>query len=72
MPAGRSFKHQLSLQDRLNAWSDEVRKQAARLPRGPEREVLLAKARQADAASHLEKWLNSPPLQPPKRTLLQH
>lgn len=69
MPNQRDFKHQPPLQDRLTAWSDEVRKQAARLPRGPEREVLLAKARQADAAFHLEKWLHSPPLQPPKRTL---
>jgi len=43
MPAGRSFKHQLSLQDKLTAWSDEVCKQAAQLPRGSEREVLLAK-----------------------------
>ena len=59
MPAGRSFKHQLPLQDRLNAWADEARKQAAQLPRGPEREVLLAKARQADAACHLEEWLSS-------------
>ena len=66
MPAGQSFKHQLSLQDRLNAWADEVRKQAAQLPRGPEREVLLAKARKADAACHLEEWLSSPRLQPPK------
>jgi hypothetical protein len=65
MPAGHSFKPRQSLQDRLNAWSDEVRKQAAQLPRGPEQEVLLAKARQADAACHLEEWLNSPRLQPP-------
>jgi hypothetical protein len=71
MPAGRSFKHQLSLQDKL-AWSDEVRKQAAQLPRGSKREVLLAKARQADAACHLEEWLNSPRLQPPEWRLLQH
>jgi len=41
MPAGRSFKHQLSLQDKLTARS--VCKQAAQLPRGSEREVLLAK-----------------------------
>ncbi len=72
MPAGHSFKHQLSLHDKLTAWSDEVRKQAAQLPCGSEREVLLAKARQADAACHLEEWLNSPQLQPLKWRLPQH
>jgi hypothetical protein len=66
------FNHQPSLQDRLTAWSDDVRKQAARLPRGPEREVLLAKARQADTAGHLHEWLTLPRLQPSKRTLTQH
>jgi hypothetical protein len=72
MPNRRSFEHQLSLQDRLTAWSEKVCKQAAELPRGPEREVLLAKARQADTACHLEEWLNSPRLQPPRWRLLQH
>lgn len=34
-------------------------------PRGPVREALLKKARQADTASHLDDWANSTGLQPP-------
>jgi hypothetical protein len=62
----RRFKQQLSLQDRLTAWAKEVREQAATLPHGPERDALLKKASQADAASRLDDWANSPGLQPPK------
>jgi hypothetical protein len=67
MQRRRRFKQQLSLQDRLTAWAKEVREQAATLPPGPEREALLEKASQADTASHLDDWANSPAgLQPPK------
>jgi len=37
---------------------------AAELQPGPERDILLKKARQADTASH--EWANSPRLQAPK------
>lgn len=59
------FKQQATLQDRLAAWADEVREQAAKLRAGPERDALMTKARQADIASHLDDWANSPGLQPP-------
>jgi hypothetical protein len=62
----RRFKQTLSLQDRLNAWAAQVREQAEMLPPGPERDALLKKVRQADTASHLEDWANSPGLQPPR------
>jgi hypothetical protein len=62
----RRFKQQLSLQDRLSAFAKGVREEAEVLPPGPEREALLKKARQADTASHLQDWANSPGLQPPK------
>ena len=61
----RRFKHQLTLKDRLAAWSSTVRAQAEQLPPGPEKEQLLKKARQADTAAHLDDWANSPGLQPP-------
>ena len=62
----RRFKQQLTLQDRLAAWSKQVREQAAALPPGPEREALIKRARQADVACHLDDWASSPELQPPK------
>jgi len=66
MQKRRRFKQQLSLQDRLAMWAKDLREQAAALPPGPERDELLKKARQADTASHLEDWANSPGLQSPK------
>lgn len=62
----RRFKQQLSLQDRLSAWVKQVQEQASRLPPGPERDALLKKARQAELANHLQDWVKSPGLQPPK------
>jgi hypothetical protein len=62
----RRVKQALSLQDRLATWAEAVRKRAARLPPGSERDTLLKKLRQADTASHPEDWANSPGLQPPR------
>jgi len=63
MQKGRRFKQTASLKDRLTAWAQEVRVQAAQLPPGADREALLKKARQADTA--LDDWANSSGLQPP-------
>ena len=62
----RYFKQQTTLQDRVIEWAKEVRDQAAALPPGPNRDMLLKKMRQAETALHLEDWANSPGLQPPK------
>ena len=61
----RRFKQQLTLQDRLDAWSRKVADQAAALEPGPERDALIRKARQADAANNLDGWAKSAGLQPP-------
>jgi len=61
----RSNEH-LSFNDRLSDWAKTVREQAALLPPGPERELMLKKARQADTAARLNEWAESPGLQPPK------
>jgi hypothetical protein len=43
-------------------------KQAAfRLRPSKERDVLIKKARQLNVAAHLNEWLTSPGLQPPRR-----
>lgn len=59
------FKQTVSLKDRLTAWAQEIRVQAAQLPPGSDREALLKKAHQADTASHFDDWANSSGLQPP-------
>jgi hypothetical protein len=66
MEKRRRFKQIESLQERLSAFARNARDQADRLRPGPERDELLKKARQADTASHIDSWANSPGLQPPK------
>jgi hypothetical protein len=43
-----------------------VREQTAEHAPGAERDDMLRKARQAETAAHLDEWVNSPGLQPPK------
>ena len=62
----RRFKQLTSLQDRIAEWAVGVREEANRMKPGPQRDELLKKLRQAEAAMHLEEWANSPGLQPPK------
>jgi hypothetical protein len=61
----RRFKQMELLQDRLAAFAKDARDKAAVLPAGPEREDLLKRARQADTASHIDAWANSPGLRAP-------
>jgi len=65
MTSRRRFKQTTSLQERLEAWSKELRDQAVKLSPGPEREGLLRKLSQADRAAHIDDWANSPGLQQP-------
>jgi hypothetical protein len=53
MQRRRRVKHHFTLQDRIIAWAKEVREQAAALPPGPDREMLLKKVQQAETALHL-------------------
>ena len=66
MSEQRRFKQETSLQDRVVAWAKQVRAEADALPPGPERDALLKKVRQTEMAMHLDRWVNSPQLQPPK------
>jgi hypothetical protein len=61
----RRQKQTISFKFRLAEWADKIREQAARLAPGIERDEMLKKASQADAATHLDDWANSPGLQPP-------
>jgi len=63
----RRFKNILSFPDRLDQEIERLRAEAEKLPLGShEREMLLRKARQAETAMHINDWLSSPGLQPPK------
>ena len=62
----RRFKQTESFQARLAAFAQRLRQKASRLPAGLEKEGLLRRARQADTATHIDGWLNSAGLQPPK------
>jgi hypothetical protein len=62
----RRFKNTLTFPDRLKTFAEELKAKAAELRPGPEQDALLRRARQADTASHIDEWANSPGLQPPK------
>ena len=53
-------------EDRLAEEKARLEQQAARLNPGREREDLLRKVRQIDIASHVNAWISSTGLQPPK------
>ena len=40
--------------------------EVAKLKPGPQRDALLKKIRQLETAAHVNEWLSSPGLQPPK------
>jgi hypothetical protein len=46
--------------------SETAKEEAAKLPHGNLKTQLLRKARQLETASHINQWLSSPGLQPPR------
>ena len=63
----RRFKKQtVSLEKRLSEEAKRLGEEAKSLPPGPDRDILIRKARQAETGSHMSEWLRSPELQPPK------
>ena len=66
MEQRRRFKQKLTLFERCSEEAERLRKEAEKLPHGPERDELESKAHQAETAADMELWLRSPELQPPK------
>jgi hypothetical protein len=62
----RRFKQTTSFKDRLATFAERLKAEASKLRPGPERDALIKRARQADTASDIDEWANSPRLQPPK------
>jgi hypothetical protein len=61
----RRGKQTTSLEQRLAQEAQRLREQATNLPAGKDREALLRKGRQAEAAAHVKEWITSPGLRPP-------
>ncbi|MGY8709284.1 hypothetical protein RAD16_26375 [Bradyrhizobium sp. 18BD] len=56
----------LTLQERLNKFTNDARAAAKKLPAGAERHALLQKVRDGEAAAEMERLLSSSDQQPPK------
>jgi hypothetical protein len=63
----RRQSHPHSFEDQLAAEKVRLRLHLASAPRGPDRDMLITKLRQIETASHINEWLSSPGLQPPRR-----
>ena len=61
----RKFKS-LTFPDKIAREAKCFRQQAETKPHGTEREALLNKARQADTAAKIDKWISSPGLRSPR------
>ena len=66
MSERRRIKQTASLIERLKTYSDELKNKASQLRPGPQQDALLRRVRQADTASHIDDWVDSSGLQPPK------
>jgi hypothetical protein len=62
----RREKQTAPFEDRLSQMAQDCKEKAATLPPGPERDLLMRKARQAETASHLSEWAASPGLKSPE------
>jgi len=56
----------VSFAERLERAAQQAREAAEQLPSGPQRDVMLRKAGQAETAARINAWLTSPGLQAPK------
>jgi hypothetical protein len=65
MQQRRHFK-QSPLDQRLALQAERLRKEAQRTRPGIDRDRLIRLARQAETAAHMNEWLTSPGLQPPR------
>ena len=67
MQKRRHIKHEKTFEERLTEEAIRFREAAKKESPGSHAEgLLLRRARQAETASHINDWLKSPGLQPPK------
>ena len=60
------MKHDKTFNQRLSEQARVFRDEAERIPHGTARDLLLQRASQAETALHIDEWLSSPGLRPPK------
>jgi len=66
----RRIKHITTFEERLAEEAIKFKEAVNEQPPGSfARELLLRRARQADTASHINKWLRSPELRPPPKAV---
>jgi hypothetical protein len=61
----RRFTDIPTVEERLFDDAKQLREQAAKLPAGREREIMLRKAKMDETAAQIFEWLNTPGLKPP-------
>jgi hypothetical protein len=66
MPKRPRIKHEKTLEERLAEQVQRSREAADKALPGADRELLLRRAHQAEAAYKMSRWLTSAELQPPK------
>jgi hypothetical protein len=62
-------KHEKTFQQRLADEAQRYKEAADTLPPGKARELLLRRIQKAKTAAHIDDWVKSPGLQPPKELL---
>ena len=55
-----------TVEQKWHEQSEAAKQEAAKLPQGKLKDQLLLEARQLQTASHINQWLSSPGLQPPR------
>lgn len=66
MPRIQASLNKLPLKDRLALHASRLKEEAQALQPGPERDAMMRRAREAETGSHVNEWLSSPGLQPPR------
>jgi hypothetical protein len=60
------MRRKLTTENNWHQQSEAAKNEAQKLPHGKERDALVRKARQLETAAHINQWLSSPGLMPPK------
>ena len=66
MPRPQPDQPKPTFEQRLAQEALRIQEQVKSLPHGKERELLVRKARQLETASHVNEWILSPGLKPPR------
>jgi hypothetical protein len=71
-PRRPRIKHTLTFEERLAQQAIRLHDAARKMPLGKERNELLKRAKQAETAAGINRWLSSPNLKQPDQQLCQH